>query len=142
MSSQDVTTILILEEWLNKCGWTLKKSWSDVDHVDLTARCVVISLRRTQQSQVFGILHEIGHIVLNASPDYAVRFSEANEFKHRKERLHESLRVRTAVLGEEWEAWTIGESIAREMNLSIDYKAFRDSRNLDLKSYASWDVNG
>jgi hypothetical protein len=142
MSSQDVATILILEEWLNKCGWTLKKSWSDVDHVDLTARCVVISLRRTQQSQIFGILHEIGHIVLNASPDYAVRFSEANEFKHRKERPHESLRVRTAVLGEEWEAWTIGENIAREMNLSIDYKAFRDSRNLDLKSYASWDVNG
>ena len=142
MSSREADTIALLEAWLSSCGWTLKKSWSDVDHVDLTDRCVVVSLRRTPQSQVFGILHEIGHIILNASNDYAVRFSEANEFKHRKERAHESLRVRSSVLGEEWEAWAIGESLAREMNLPIDYKAFRDSRNLDLKSYASWDVNG
>ena len=142
MPSQDTDTIALLEAWLNNCGWTLKKSWSDVDHVDLTDRCVVVSLRRTPQSQVFGILHEIGHIILNASDDYAVRFSEANEFKHRKERAHESLRVRSSVLGEEWEAWAIGESLAREMNLPIDYKAFRDSRNLDLKSYANWNVNG
>jgi hypothetical protein len=80
--------------------------------------------------------------VLNASPGYADRLSEAHEFKHRRERQHESLRVRMAVLGEEWEAWSIGENIARELNLQIDYKAFRDSRNLDLKSYADWSVNG
>ena len=47
-----------------------------------------------------------------------------------------------SVFGEEWEAWSHGESLAKKLNLQIDYLAFRDSRNIDLKSYAEWSVNG
>lgn len=117
-------------------------SWSDDDHADFGSRQVVISRRRTPQSQVFGILHEIGHIILNESPEYQSRFPESYEFKRRQERIHESLRVRMAVLGEEWEAWSIGEAVAKHMGLDIDFVALRDSRNLDLKSYVAWNFNG
>lgn len=133
---------LRLTQWLKDHGWSLKMSWSDDDHADFSSKQVVISRRRTSQSQVFGMLHEIGHIILSETADYQTRFPESYEFKRRQERPRETLRVRMSVLGEEWEAWALGESLAREMGLQIDYVAMRDSRNLDLKTYMSWNSNG
>jgi hypothetical protein len=134
--------VKLLKEWLTERGWSFEKSWSLFDHVDWTQKRVVINNRRSLQGQVFGMLHEIGHIMLGESDEYLARFSESHEFKNRKERAHETLRVRMSVFGEEWEAWSRGESLAKKLNLQIDYLAFRDSRNIDLKSYAEWSVNG
>ena len=134
--------VKLLKEWLIERGWGFEKSWSLFDHVDWTQKRVVINNRRSLQGQVFGMLHEIGHIMLGESSEYVTRFSEAHEFKHRKERSHETLRVRMSVFGEEWEAWSLGESLAKKLELQIDYLAFRDSRNIDLKSYAAWSVDG
>jgi hypothetical protein len=134
--------VKLLKEWLIERGWGFEKSWSLFDHVDWTQKRVVINNRRSLQGQVFGMLHEIGHIMLGESSEYVTRFSEAHKFKHRKERSHETLRVRMSVFGEEWEAWSLGESLAKKLELQIDYLAFRDSRNIDLKSYAVWSVDG
>lgn len=142
-NKQELTKVIDqLRKWLTQRGWRLIRSWSLFDHVDWTEKYVAVNRRRTLQSQVFGILHEIGHIILCETSDYISRFSEAHEFKHRKEKRHETLRVRASVLGEEWEAWTLGESLAKKLDLKLDYLAFRDSRNIDLKSYAEWNVNG
>lgn len=127
-----------VEGWLNERQWKLEWSYQEDDHVNFTDRLIVINSNRTPQSQIFGILHEAGHILLSETPDYILRFPNSDEFKHRKERRHETLRVRAETLGEEWEAWMIGEGLARKLNLGIDYDAFRAARNRDLKSYARW----
>ena len=127
-----------LENWLTERQWSLKWSYKLDDHVNFTERCVVINAHRTPQSQIFGILHEMGHIMLNDSPDYIVRFANSDEFKHRNEKSRESLKVKAESLGEEWEAWCLGETFARRAGLEIDYDAYHATRNRDLKSYAKW----
>lgn len=127
-----------LESWLAERRWTLTWSRNHDDHANFTDQVIVINSNRTPQSQIFGIMHETGHIILTESPDYHARFPNSDEFKHRHERKRETLRVRTEVLGEEWEAWCLGEALARSLGLEIDYGAYQDARNRDLKSYAGW----
>ena len=132
------TALKKIENWLEERRWELKWSYRWDDHVNFTDRSIGINSNRTPQSQIFGILHEMGHIVLNESPDYHVRFPNSDEYKHRQERSRESLRVRTEALGEEWEAWCLGETLARKLGLEIDYVSYHAARNRDLKSYARW----
>lgn len=127
-----------LETWLNERRWQVEWSRKFDDHADFTAMKIVVNEKRTLQSQIFGIIHEIGHIMLSESPNYILRFPASDQYKNRRERRHETLRVRAEVLGEEWEAWTLGEQLARKMNLEIDYNALRASRDRDIKSYAKW----
>ena len=127
-----------IEDWLSERRWDLTWSYREDDHVNFTDRQIIINSNRTPQSQIFGILHEMGHIVLNESPDYVLRFPNSDEFKYRKERSHETLRVRAETLGEEWEAWCQGESFARKSGINIDFQAYYAARNRDLKSYARW----
>jgi hypothetical protein len=134
------TALRRIEGWLGERRWDLKWSWKWDDHVNFTAREIVINARRTPQSQIFGVLHEMGHIVLSESPDYHIRFPNSEAFKYRQERRRETLKVRAEVLGEEWEAWVLGESLSRKLGLEIDYDAYHTTRNRDLKSYAGWMV--
>jgi hypothetical protein len=127
-----------LEKWLVERRWNLTWSYSDDDCVDFGARRIIINANRTPQSQIFGIIHEIGHILLYESPDYVVRFANSDEFKNRREKPREPLKVRAEALGEEWEAWALGETLSRRMSLEIDYVAYYAARNRDLKSYAKW----
>jgi len=132
------TALKKLEKWLDERRWSLNWSYSQDDHVDFTDRQIVINSNRTPQSQIFGIIHEIGHIMLYESPDYIVRFANSDEFKNRREKSREKLCVRAETLGEEWEAWALGETLSRRMGLEIDYQAYYKARNRDLKSYAEW----
>ena len=75
-----------LENWLDERKWELTWSWKFDDHVNYTYRMIVINANRTAQSQVFGILHEIGHILLSETPDYTLRFANTDEYKRRRER--------------------------------------------------------
>jgi hypothetical protein len=127
-----------LEAWLEERKWNLVWSRKFDDHVNYTDRMIVINANRTAQSQIFGILHEIGHILLSETPDYMLRFANTDEYKHRRERNRETLKVRAETLGEEWEAWCQGESFARKNGITIDFEAYHASRNRDLKSYARW----
>jgi hypothetical protein len=127
-----------LENWLSERRWSLEWSRKEDDHVDFTLRKIVVNSSRRPQSQVFGILHEIGHILLSETHDYTLRFSSSDGYKRRKEKKRESLKVRVEVMGEEWEAWNMGEQFARKIGLNIDYNALRATRNRDLKSYAAW----
>lgn len=134
------TALRKMEEWLTERRWKLEWSRKWDDHVNFTAQEIVVNSNRTPQSQVFGILHEMGHIILSESSDYHIRFPNSEAFKYRQERSRETLKVRTEVLGEEWEAWCLGESLARKLGLEIDYEAYHTTRNRDLKSYVRWVV--
>jgi hypothetical protein len=127
-----------LESWLREREWGLDWSRLEDDHVNFSERMIVLNVNRTPESQLFGLLHEIGHIILSEEPDYTLRFSRSEEFKHRNERSRETLRVKTEVFGEEWEAWVIGEQFSRRLGLEVNYGSYHDARNRDLKSYASW----
>jgi len=134
------TALKKIEGWLVERRWCIKWSRGWDDHVNFTTQEIIVNSNRTPQSQVFGILHEAGHIILSESSDYHFRFPNADEYKHRPERRHESLRVRAETLGEEWEAWCVGEDLARKLGLEIDYESYHAARNRDLKSYARWMV--
>ena len=132
------TALKKLEKWLFERHWKLEWSYSVDDCVDFSGRQITINANRTPQSQIFGIIHEIGHILLYESPDYVVRFANSDEFKSRREKHRESLKVRAETLGEEWEAWSLGETFSRRMELELDYQSYYAARNRDLKSYAKW----
>jgi hypothetical protein len=132
------TALSKLERWLTERQWLLDWSYTDDDNVSFSDRLITINANRKPQSQIFGIIHEIGHIMLYESPDYVVRFSNSDEFKSRNEKSRETLKVKAETLGEEWEAWCIGETLARRMGLEIDYQAYYASRNREIKSYAKW----
>jgi hypothetical protein len=127
-----------IEGWLSNHSWSLKWTRDDDDHANFTDRCIVINSRRTPASQVYGMLHEIGHIILASSPDYETRFSESSAMKRRRERRREPLKVKMQSLGEEWEAWALGEQFARDAGLGIDFNGYYKARDRDLKSYVSW----
>ena len=132
--------VYFIEGWLSNHGWLMSWTRNDDDHANFTDRCVVINARRTPTSQVCGMLHEIGHIILSSQPDYETRFTDSSALKRRRERSHEPLKVKMQSLGEEWEAWAIGEQFARSAGLEIDFKSYQTARDRDLKSYVSWVV--
>ena len=132
------TSLKKVESWLIERCWSLHWSYSIDDCVNVDDRIITINANRTLQSQIFGILQEIGHIIIFESPDYILRFASADAHKRRSERKHETLKVKIESLGEEWEAWTNGEKFARSIGLELDYSAFHAARNRDIKTYARW----
>lgn len=132
--------VYFIEGWLSNHGWLLKWTRGDDDHADFTDRCIVINARRTPSSQVYGMLHEIGHVILSSQSDYETRFTDSAALKRRRERSREPLKVKMQTLGEEWEAWAIGEQFARDAGFEIDFKGYQSARDRDLKSYVSWVV--
>lgn len=134
--------VVKIRDWLFEKGWLIQ-FFSDMDDcIDFTERVIHVNKRRTPQSQIFGALHEMGHLILSEAPDYRLRFKESDALHRRREKQREPLKVKVQTLGEEWEAWSCGEQLASELGIQLNKPAFYAARDKDIKTYAHWVANG
>jgi Zn-dependent peptidase ImmA (M78 family) len=128
--------------WLSNRGWEIEFFSRIDDCIDFTNKKIYVNGRRTPQSQIFGALHEAGHLILSETADYKERFRESDDLHRRAERVKEPLKVRVQTLGEEWEAWCLGERLAQQLDIRINISSFYTARDKDIKTYASWVADG
>jgi hypothetical protein len=92
---------------------------------------------KCKKKQIYSILHECGHHLIQDADDYEVKHKTQVEAINdgRKKR---SLRWRIDYLKEEFRAWEVGKEIAEELDIEIDEKKYDDHAAFCLKSYCHW----
>jgi len=128
-----------ITKWLKQHGIKLMPGKDDEYHPHLK---IVTYSRRSKcaERQIYSILHECGHYLIQDSEDYEVKHKTQVEawVDGRKKR---SLRWRIDNLKEEFRAWDEGKEIAEVLNIEIDEKKYDDHAASCLKSYCHWVLN-
>ena len=89
---------------------------------------------------IFTLLHECGHVVIQNKKDYKKQYK--TQYRALFDgRVDGSLGWRVDVLKEEFEAWKVGFSLAKEMELAIDEEEYNKCSSGFLKLYCMWVAN-
>lgn len=95
---------------------------------DRSERAIYIPKRLKGRDAVYVLLHEIGHMLVDASG----RFDDVTVHVHEHAR---SWRGRALCVAEEWAAWDRGRRLARRLGISIDPVAYDNCAAQYLASY-------
>lgn len=123
-----------IEEWLNKKGFSLVLMGNTFDWMDFYNKDVYISTRQSKENQLYGLLHECGHILIQSSPKYENHYPVINKTnKNKNLRLTNNFKLET--LKEEIEAWDRGKKLAKRLGIKINEEKFDKLSVECLKSY-------
>jgi hypothetical protein len=134
---RDVQAIRGIERTLQWCtARRLYVSFASCHSGLFEGRDIRVPARYCPATQLFTLLHECGHYLLDSS-------SASSGFKFGWARAgdaaaHRTWRHRADIVREEVEAWKHGERLARRLKIGLDepkYDAYRDAR---LKDYMAW----
>lgn len=127
----------------NVIGWIINQGWSvntrsrrnEADHFN---SIVNINYQTRGKKLLYTLLHEAGHVILRSDP---VKFMSRYQgitaaLIDDKKSQHSNFKVDT--LKEEFDAWRLGEELARELKLDIDFKDYNKFGNLCVMSYIRW----
>jgi len=107
----------LIEIWINKKGHELVSGLTDQYTPDLMR--ITYNKRLKLENQIYSILHECGHLIIQNSACYDQRYKIQKDalFDGRKKR---SLRWRINSLKEEFDAWDRGKQLAKKLGIKID----------------------
>ena len=129
-----------IQKLRKKCkrnSWTVLFKRRIKDYVDFKNNTIIINSRNSQETQLYRLLHEIGHVILTQENDHFERYEEEYEsMKNMK-----ILRNRIKLLSEEVNAWERGLGLAKKENIKINMKKFDDCKAASLNTYTKWIVN-
>lgn len=121
-----------IEEWLNKKGFSLVLMGNTFDWMDFYNKDVYISTRQSKENQLYGLLHECGHVLIQSSPKYENRYPVINKTN---KKLRSTNNFKLEILKEEIEAWDRGKQLAKRLGIKINEKKFDKLSVKCLKSY-------
>jgi hypothetical protein len=127
-----------LGKWLEQENLILLPGGDDEYHPEVGT--VTYNKNNRLEKQVYSILHECGHHLIQGSGEYIA--------KHKVQldaltdgRKTKSLRWRISCLGEEFQAWEQGKELAKTLGIKLNEKSYEDYVAKCLKSYCSWVIN-
>ena len=128
----------LIEIWINKKGYELVEGLTDQHIPDLMR--ITYSKRLKPENQIYSILHECGHLIIQNSACYDQRYKIQTEALEdgRKKR---SLRWRINFLKEEFEAWDKGKQLAEKLGIEIDLDEYDRYAARWLKTYCQFVVD-
>ena len=124
-----------LKKWLKNHNLALLPA--KLDQYCPHTKSVSFNKRQKLEKQVYSILHECGHHIIQESEDYEEKYKiQANGlFDGRKQK---SLRWRIDLLREEFDCWDKGKVLAKELKIKIDEKKYDIHAAECLKTYCHW----
>lgn len=123
-----------IEKWLNKKGFSICFRGDTFDFYDDYNKTIYISTRQKKETQLFGLLHECGHLLIQTNPTYKKNFPITNKVYKNKKFLHTNL-LKMENLEEEIEAWRRGKKLAERLNIKLNEESFEKTRIECLRSY-------
>jgi len=121
--------------WLRENKLVLRAGKADEYHP--AARMITYSRRHKEEKQIYSILHECGHYLIQEEDDYEIKYKTQIE-GYKDGRKKRSLRWRIDYLKEEMLAWDVGKQLAEELGITINEKEYDKHAAFCLKSYCHW----
>ena len=133
--------IVRLIDWLWAKNWDVEFDYMVKDEMDPSAKCVTISTRQGVEKQLYSLLHECGHILIQSNEiRYNKKFpAQAKRncyLSHRQ--LEKSKKYKVDVISEEIEAWDRGKSLATRLGLYIDEDKYNEVKVTCVYTYVDW----
>ena len=129
--------LLKLKKKCENNGWNVLIKRRLEAEVDFKQRLITINSSNLAETQLYRLLHEIGHIILSEEKDYFEKFNEDyDSIKNLK-----LLRNRIKMLVEEVNAWDRGYAFAKQEKIKLNIKNFEDCKAFCLKCYINWIIN-
>ena len=127
-----------IEKWLKKEGVALMPGLAD--QYDREKMTITYNKRNKIENQIYSILHECGHYLVQQSTSYNSKYKIQNEALEdgRKKR---SVSWRVSILREEFQAWDKGRELSRILGLRINPDTYDKYSAECLRSYCNWVVS-
>lgn len=120
-----------LERYAENRGWAVeynKKYKCDSFWYSDTRKIVKLKItRRTRESVLYVLLHELGHMVIESKTPYQAPIGNYNTDTYRFSKVQQEI-----------EAWDAGLSLAKRKRLHIDEQKFQRVRAYHLMTYFLW----
>jgi hypothetical protein len=116
-----------LSLWVLKKKFDLEFDYCVQDEFRSDNRCITISTRQGLENQLYSLLHECGHLLLNKNENsYAKKYPSSSKMLHYNSNklLERSARYKVDVLSEEIDAWRKGKELANRLKIEIDEEKF------------------
>ncbi|HIB78094.1 MAG TPA: hypothetical protein EYO58_10900 [Flavobacteriales bacterium] len=130
-----------LIDWLWNKRWDVEFDYMTHDEMDPMTKCVTINARQGIEKQLYSLLHECGHILIQSNEAvYNKKFpasAKRNCFlSHRQ--LEKSKKYKVDVIAEEIEAWDRGKSLATRLGIYVDENKFNEFKVACVFTYVEW----
>lgn len=138
-NGSSVESISIVIEWCEKKGIEVEFRKVKSSSYDPGEKKIVISGRACSESQLYWLLHECGHHLVDTclSPRrHKARFSQG--YSNTKRGAARRTRHRVEVLDEELEAWYRGTILAERLNIKVNEERFHSFKANAIVTYAKW----
>lgn len=121
-----------LENWLNKKNFDLilSSKSSDIVFNSKFCKCVEINTSFSYKNQIFALLHECGHILVQSRSDYDLEFNSDFICTNKNNILY-----RYDTIKEELYAWEAGLKLSKRLNIKIDDNEYRKNAWKWLSTY-------
>ena len=121
-----------LEYWAYTKGYYVEFARNGDDSVDRESKIISINTTRSEETQLYTLLHECGHILVYGS-DKIMNTQEVTDNYSEKSNIH---RVFTVI--EEVEAWKRGLALANRLGISVNKTKWNRDVVRALKLYMKW----
>jgi hypothetical protein len=119
--------------WLEERGYYVEFDKSGDDSVDRIAKVVSINTTRSEETQLYIILHECGHILVAESDIIVNGIDEVLEKYSYSSKIY-----KTFTVIEEVEAWKRGLALARRLKIPINKKKWNRDVSRAIYKYMLW----
>ena len=128
-----------LADRLSKKGWQLDIGYFNQDEMHPDVKEVHISSRFGLEKQLYSLLHECGHILVQKNAERYEKSYPAtarmNCYATTNRQFEKSPKYRVDVLAEDIEAWRRGKSLANRVGLYIDEEKYNEFSAKCVYSY-------
>ena len=112
-----------LIEWTNNKGYDIEFDYCVHDEFRPDDKMITISTRQGREKQLYSLLHECGHLILQNNDDlYNAKYPSSAKMAYctNNKRLESSPKYKVDVMAEEIDAWRKGKDLAKRLEIYID----------------------
>ncbi len=127
-----ISSIKKINNWCKRRGIKVLFSREEAGEVLLDEKIIKISCRASPEAQLYWLLHECGHWLIDTCGDRRIRCALSDQEDER------STVTRVSVVNEEFEAWYRGERLADRLNVFVNKDRFDKQKADALTTYFRW----
>ena len=112
-----------LIEWSTKKGFSIDFDYCGHDEFRSTEKAISINTRQSRENQLYALLHECGHLILQNNDDlYNAKYPSSAKMAYctNNKRLESSPKYKVDVMAEEIDAWRKGKDLAKRLGVYVD----------------------
>ena len=125
--------------WIKTKGYDVEFSFANRDEIDIFEKEIRISSRSSIENQLYGLLHECGHLLINNNEKrYKKTYIMTNVIESRKtlhRGLFKSKQCQIDIIAEEIDAWRHGKNLAKRLKININNKSYNKEMAKHVFSY-------